>query len=108
LHLYCRLSELTPRVSSRDNKKAENTTYQEDSVDAASIGKWIVVAGLGLVVAGGAVWLLAKTGVPLGRLPGDIHVQGERSSFHFPIVTCIVVSIVLTIILNIVARFWGK
>ncbi|MEA3366103.1 MAG: DUF2905 domain-containing protein [Candidatus Hydrogenedentes bacterium] len=77
-------------------------------MDAASVGKWIVFVGLGLVVVGGAVWLLAKAGVPLGRLPGDIHIEGDRSSFHFPIVTCIVVSIVLTIILNIVFKLWAK
>ena len=45
-------------------------------MDAASIGKWIVVFGLGLVVAGGLLWLLTKAGLPLGRLPGDIHVEG--------------------------------
>ncbi len=77
-------------------------------MDAASVGKWIVLLGLGLVVAGGLVWLLAKLGIPLGRLPGDIHVQGEGSSFHFPIVTWIIVSVVLTLIVNIVARFLGR
>ncbi|MFO7974640.1 MAG: DUF2905 domain-containing protein [Candidatus Hydrogenedentota bacterium] len=77
-------------------------------MDVASIGKWIVFLGLGLIAVGAAVWLLAKAGIPLGRLPGDIHVEGDRSSFHFPIVTCIVVSIVLTIIVNIVLRFWTK
>jgi dCTP deaminase len=42
--------------------------------------------------------VLIKLGVPLGRLPGDIVIRGERSSFYFPIVTCIVVSVVLTLI----------
>ncbi len=68
---------------------------------AASIGKWIVVLGLGLVVAGGVLWLLAKAGVPLGRLPGDIHVEGERSSLHLPLVTCLISSVVLTVLLNL-------
>jgi hypothetical protein len=77
-------------------------------MDAGSVGKWIVFLGIGLVAAGGAVWLLAKAGVPLGRLPGDIHVEGDGSSFHFPIVTCIVVSIVLTILLNLVLKLWTK
>lgn len=77
-------------------------------MNAADIGKWIVLFGLVLVVAGGTVWLLAKAGTPLGRLPGDIRFEGERSSFHFPIVTCIVASIVLTVILNIAIRLWKK
>ena len=77
-------------------------------MDAASVGKWTVLLGLGLVVTGGLVWLLARLGIPLGRLPGDIHVKGEGTSFHFPIVTCIIVSIVLTLIVNIVARFLGR
>ena len=77
-------------------------------MDASSIGKWIVLLGLGLVVVGGAMWLLAKAGIPLGRLPGDIHVEGKGSSFHFPVVTCIVVSVVLTVILNLVIRLLGK
>ncbi|HPA05588.1 MAG TPA: DUF2905 domain-containing protein [Candidatus Hydrogenedentes bacterium] len=71
-------------------------------MDAASVGKWIVVFGLGLVVAGGLLWLLAKAGLPLGRLPCDIHVEGEHSSFHVPIVTCLVASAVLTVLLNLV------
>lgn len=70
-------------------------------MDAESIGKWIVVFGLGLVVAGGLIWLLAKVGVPLGRLPGDIHVEGEHSSLHLPIVTCLIASVVLTVLLNL-------
>ena len=57
-------------------------------------GRVLIVVGL-LLVAGG---LLIKLGVPLGRLPGDIVVKGERSSFYVPIVTCIVVSVVLTLI----------
>jgi len=57
-------------------------------------GKLLIVVGV-LLVAGG---LLIKLGVPLGRLPGDVVIRGERSSFYFPIVTCIVVSVVLTLI----------
>ena len=58
------------------------------------IGRLLIIIGV-LLVAGG---LLIKLGVPLGRLPGDVVIKGERSSFYFPIVTCIVVSAVLTLI----------
>jgi hypothetical protein len=42
--------------------------------------------------------------LPLGRLPGDVRIRGEGWSFYFPVVTCIVISIVLTVLLNLV--FW--
>jgi len=58
------------------------------------IGRLLIIVGA-LLVAGG---VLIKLGVPLGRLPGDLVIRGERSSFYFPIVTCIVVSVVLTVI----------
>jgi hypothetical protein len=54
----------------------------------------LIAAGLLLVAAG----VLIKLGVPLGRLPGDIVIERGRSTFYFPIVTCIVVSVVLSII----------
>jgi hypothetical protein len=61
------------------------------------LGKILFV--LGLVIAG--VGLLLWTGVGrnwLGRLPGDIHVSGEKLSFHFPIITCLVLSVVLSLV----------
>ena len=51
-----------------------------------------------LILLAGLLWpWLSKLG--LGRLPGDISVEGENSFFYFPIVTCIVVSIVLSVVL---------
>jgi hypothetical protein len=44
----------------------------------------------------GLFWPLAKE-LPLGRLPGDISVKGEKYSFYFPIVTCIVISIIVSL-----------
>lgn len=62
----------------------------------------LIVIGLLLVVAGiGWPWLRK---LPLGRLPGDIHVVRDGVSFHFPIVTCIVISVVLTILLWLFRR----
>lgn len=56
----------------------------------------LLIAGLLLALAGLAWPWLSK--LPLGRLPGDIHIVRDGFSFHFPIVTCIVVSIVLSIL----------
>ncbi|HPJ98302.1 MAG TPA: DUF2905 domain-containing protein [Candidatus Hydrogenedentes bacterium] len=67
-----------------------------------------MISGLGLIVVGGAIWLLAKSGLPLGRLPGDIHVEGRHSSFHLPLVTCLVISAVLTLLLNLALWLFRK
>ncbi|MBM2851358.1 MAG: hypothetical protein HW418_4300, partial [Anaerolineales bacterium] len=47
--------------------------------DTSTIGKWVVLLGLGLALVGGVIWLVSKTGLPLGRLPGDIRI--ERDGF---------------------------
>jgi hypothetical protein len=77
-------------------------------MDLASLGKWIAVVGVVLVVVGGLVWLLGRTGLPLGRLPGDIRIEGERMSCYAPIVTMIILSVVLTVVLNIVIRLLNR
>lgn len=77
-------------------------------MDLAPLGKWIVILGLVLVAAGGLVWLLGKTGLPLGRLPGDIRIEGENVSCYMPIVTMIILSVVLTIVLNVVVRLLNR
>lgn len=64
------------------------------------LGKLIVIIGLGLIVLGGIVMLLGKF-TDLGHLPGDIFIKGEHGSFYFPIVSCILVSIILSFILNL-------
>jgi Protein of unknown function (DUF2905) len=69
---------------------------------ARELGKGLLVLGLVIAVVG--VFLLAGARLPfrLGRLPGDISYHGRHTSFYFPIVTCIVISVVLTLILWIV------
>lgn len=77
-------------------------------MEPASLGKWLVAAGLLLVIAGGIIWLAGRWGLPIGRMPGDVKVEGQRFSFYFPIVTCIVLSIVLTVVINLILRLFGK
>ena len=64
--------------------------------------------GLGITLAGGAVWLVGKTGLPLGRLPGDIRIERGGFSFYFPLATSILVSLGLTLLLNLLARFFKR
>lgn len=69
------------------------------------IGKVILGLGLALVVIGGVLILAGRMGLPLGRLPGDIVYRGKHTTFYFPLVTCIVISVVLTLILYVISRF---
>jgi hypothetical protein len=77
-------------------------------MDLSSWGKGIVVLGVLLVIVGVALWLLGKTGLPLGRLPGDIRIEGENVSCYVPIVTMILLSLLLTIVLNIIVRLLNR
>ncbi len=68
----------------------------------ASLGKTIVMMGILLIVVGAILFLGSKLG--MGRLPGDIYYKKENFTFYFPVMTSILVSIVLTILLNILFR----
>jgi hypothetical protein len=73
-----------------------------------NIARFLVIGGIALILIGGGVYLAAKFGIPLGRLPGDIRIEGENGSFYFPITSSILVSVVLTIVLNVIARLLRK
>lgn len=77
-------------------------------MDLSSLGKGIVVFGVLLVVVGGALWLLGRAGLPLGRLPGDIRIEREGFSCYVPIATMIVLSILLTVLLNVIVRLLNR
>ena len=72
----------------------------------SQIGKWFALAGGVLIVIGGLLWLAAKAGIPLGRLPGDFRIDREQFSLHVPLGTCLLISILLTLFLNIVWRLF--
>ena len=67
-------------------------------------GKYIILAGLVIIVIGVIVWLFGNKLNFIGRLPGDIHIKRENLSFYFPITTMILVSLLLTLILWIIRR----
>jgi membrane protein implicated in regulation of membrane protease activity len=69
----------------------------------ASLARIVMIAGALLFAAGALLLLLGKV-LPLGRLPGDILWQRGNFSFYFPVVTCIVLSLLLTLLLNFVWR----
>jgi hypothetical protein len=71
-------------------------------MDLSTFGKWIVISGVGLIVVGLLLWLAGKSGLPFGNLPGDISIDRPGFSFRFPLASGIVISVVLTLILNLV------
>jgi hypothetical protein len=73
-----------------------------------TFARYLMLAGIALFLIGGGVYIAAKFGIPLGRLPGDIRIEGKNSSFYFPITSSILVSVILTILLNLVSRFLKK
>ncbi len=73
-----------------------------------TIARYLMLGGIALFLIGGGVYLAAKLGIPLGRLPGDIRIEGENGTFYFPLASSILVSVVLTILLNLIVRFWKK
>lgn len=71
------------------------------------IGKMLILFGVLLTIIGGALWLLGK--VPgVGRLPGDMVIQRDNLTCFFPLATSILLSLALTILLNIVLGLWRR
>ena len=70
----------------------------------AQLGKFLMIGGGAMFLFGLILMLGARAG--LGQLPGDVSIQRGNTSFYFPIVTSILISIGLTIVLNLVLRFW--
>jgi drug/metabolite transporter (DMT)-like permease len=69
----------------------------------AGLGKLLVVLGLVLAILGAALWAVSY--VPfVGRLPGDIYIKGDNFTFYFPLTTCILLSIVLSLMFWMLRR----
>jgi hypothetical protein len=62
------------------------------------MGRYLIGAGVLLILLGLIVVLGERAGIRVGRLPGDIRIQGRHGSFYFPVVTCLLLSAVLTLI----------
>ena len=70
-----------------------------------STGKYIIFIGIAVIVIGVLIYFLHDKLHWIGRLPGDIRIQRENFRFYFPIVTMIVISLVLTILINLIKKF---
>ena len=68
------------------------------------MGKWLVLMGLVLAGIGALIWATGK--VPfLGRLPGDLHFEGQNFKFYFPLATCLLLSVFGSLLLWIFSKF---
>lgn len=70
------------------------------------MARLLIAIGVVLILAG-LLWP-ALTRLGIGRLPGDIVIRSGGFSFYFPIVTCIIASLVLTVLLNVIARLLSR
>jgi Protein of unknown function (DUF2905) len=69
------------------------------------VGKMLLLLGVLLAAVGAFLMLGPKLPFRLGRLPGDVVYQGRHTTFYFPIVTCIVLSVLITLISWLVGQF---
>ena len=69
-----------------------------------SFGRWMIVIGLGIAAIGVLMVVLSRMGLPIGRLPGDLRLQGENVTCLIPMASMILISLLLTIALNILLR----
>lgn len=69
-------------------------------------GRILIVIGLLIVLVGIILFLFGDKLGWLGRLPGDIRIEGERTRFYFPVVTMIIISIVLTVVINLIRKLF--
>jgi len=68
------------------------------------LGRLLITLGLLLVVAGLLVTFAGRLPLRLGRLPGDIGIHGKNSSFYFPLTTCILLSVLLSLVMWLLRR----
>jgi len=73
-------------------------------VKMVDLGKLLLVLGGVIILVGAALLITGRLNLPLGRLPGDIVYRGKNSVFYFPLATCIVISVVLSLLFWLFGR----
>ena len=77
-------------------------------MDLSTIARWVILAGFVIIIIGIGLWLAGRFELPLGRLPGDIHIERNGFSCFIPLATSIILSLLLTLALNILLRFLNR
>lgn len=65
------------------------------------VAKVLIIAGA-VLIAAGLIWQFGGKYIPLGRLPGDIRIESDNVRFYFPIVTCLLISVIGSLILYLI------
>lgn len=73
-------------------------------MDITSIAKYLIYIGVIFLLIGSILFFLSKVGIGIGKLPGDILIRKDDFTFYFPLATSILISILLTIVLNIFSK----
>lgn len=69
-------------------------------------GKWIIIIGIIIIIAGVVVYFFHDKLHWIGRLPGDIRIEKENFRFYFPIATMIIAGVLITVVINIIKKFF--
>jgi hypothetical protein len=72
------------------------------------LARWLFLAGVGLILIAGVVWLLGRWNLPLGQLPGDFRIQRGNVSCFIPLATSLLLSGLLTLLINLILRSLKK
>lgn len=73
-----------------------------------SIGKVLIILGIGLALVGVGLYFAERWGLPVGRLPGDVRIERGNFSLYFPLATMILLSILLTVGINVILRLINR
>lgn len=76
--------------------------------DLSPISRWLILIGLSLAVIGLLIGVLGRAGLPLGRLPGDFRFQSGGVSVYIPLGSAVLLSVLLSLALNILLRLLRK
>ena len=69
-------------------------------------GKWVILAGLIIIIIGAVIYFFHDKLNWLGKLPGDIRIEKDNFRFYFPVVTMIIISVVITILINLFKKIF--
>lgn len=78
------------------------------SSEMPALARIFITLGIIFLVMGGLIYFSVSLHLPLGHLPGDIHIHGKNGDFYFPLATCILISIIITILINLVLGIFKK
>ena len=70
----------------------------------ADLGKLLLILGAIILVIGAVLLVAGRYNLPIGKLPGDFVVRGKHSVFYFPLATCIILSVIISLVLWLLGR----